>query len=132
MPSPSLYWIIDGKGVPVTAPLKKIADFLDEPVWRDELVESYRVDRVSGLEGPDRQVIRTAIRSMDLLESLGWVLPPERFTYLMRNVPGWSGETHHCRRFGIPGRWWLRVGQIDDKHKGYINAKDFDEWASLI
>ena len=103
--------------------LTKIKEWLDRPVTVLELLQGMGFDGNFYAHEPiDREVIRTAFRSTDVIEALKLTVTPEEFHYTVREIPGWSNATVHRRVFGISGRWWVRVGS--EGNPGYMELDD--------
>lgn len=103
--------------------LSRVQQWLDTPVTLSDLLIDYGCDGdLSRFEPLDRQVLRTAFRSVDAIRALGLGQPPESFHYTVKRLSGWSSSTTPRRVFGVSGRWWVKRGYGDTP--GFIEVED--------
>lgn len=114
----------------VTAPLEeadsalsRVQQWLDTPVTLSDLLIEYGCDGdLSRFEPLNRQVLRTAFRSVDAIRALGLGQPSESFHYTVKRLSGWSASTTLRRVFGVSGRWWVKPGY--EWTPGFIEVED--------
>lgn len=103
--------------------VKRLQQWLNTPVTLSELLLDYGCNGdLSRYEPLDRTVLRTAFRSVDAIEALGLGIPPEKFHYTAKRLPGWESSTVFRRVFGLPGRWWVKIGHGEGF--GFVEPED--------